>query len=116
MRREAVMSLRMHRAMDGPVELESLSDGGLDTLLDSAEDEERSMSHQRRMLHARIDDIEEGGAFGGVDAEVLLALLQEERALSDVRLQLHHWITELRLERARRLRPALPQPRRVGAV
>jgi hypothetical protein len=103
-------------AADVPVELESLSDSGLADLLEGAEDEERSMSYQRRMLHARIDATEAERSSGGADGAVLVALLQEERALSDVRLQLHHWITELRLERARRLGPVQPRLRRADAV
>ena len=74
------------------------------------------MSVQRRLLHARIDDIEAEGTSERAGAEMLHALLQEERALSDVRLQLHHWITELRLERGRRLRSAPPRLRRADAV
>lgn len=92
-----------------PAEVASLTDGALTALLRRAEEEERSMSHHRRVLHARIDNIHSGtGALPEPDAELLSALQQEERALSAVRLQLHLWITELRLERGRRSHAAGP--------
>jgi len=97
-------------ADDVPAELESLTDDALVAFLQRAEDEERSMSHHRRLLHGRIDNTQMGrGAPAGFDPELLSALRQEERALSEVRLQLHLWITELRLERGRRLAPIRPQ-------
>ena len=90
-------------AQDLPAEPDSLSNGVLSALLESAEAEERLMSSHRRALHLRIDNIQVGSTMPEADVALLAALQLEERALSEVRLQLHQWITELRLERGRRL-------------
>jgi hypothetical protein len=91
-------------AAELPADVASLTNGALTALLQRAEEEERAMSHHRRVLHARIDNIPIGsGALPESEAELLCALQLEERALSEVRLQLHLRITELRLERGRRL-------------
>lgn len=80
-------------------EVASLSNAALTTLLKAVESEELSLSRHRRVMHDRIDVMHERNG----DSPELAALRQEERELSERRLQLHRQITELRLERSRRL-------------
>lgn len=57
---------------------------------------ERSVSAQRRMLHARIDFIRTQGTQSHVVAQQVTYLMKKERALSDQRALLHNEIDELR--------------------
>ena len=68
-------------------------------LLDTLDQEEATLSKQRRLLHERIDQLQASNG----ETPDLVALQQEDRALSERRLLLHQQITELRLERNRRL-------------
>jgi len=78
-------------------EIASLTNAGLCALLDQAEKEERELSFRRHGLHDLMDtDSPEGRAHA-------VALAEQERQLSTRRLELHQRITELRLEKGRRL-------------
>jgi len=85
-------------------EVASLSDADLTTLLERLDGDEHLVSKQRRRLHDRIDN---PNGWGGGTLESagrsLTELRQEERELSERRLQLHRQINELRLERSRRI-------------
>jgi hypothetical protein len=88
---------------DFPDDLEPMGDGDLEALLESAEQEERLVSHRRRRMHTRLDGIAAyADTLPVTSAELLPALLQEEYELSERRLLLHQRITEIRLERGRR--------------
>jgi Spy/CpxP family protein refolding chaperone len=88
------------------IDLAKLSNGALCRLLGEAEHEEREISDRRREVHDLIDA-------SSLDAEAasdVAAMSQQERQMSAARLQLHMQITELRLEKSRRvdgLRPSL---------
>ena len=78
-------------------EIASLTNAVLCTLLEDSEKQERELSFRRHRLHDLMDaDSPEGKAHAA-------ALAQEERQLSTRRLELHQQITELRLEKNRRL-------------
>ena len=84
-------------------EITSLTNATLCMLLDDAEKEERELSFRRHGLHDLIDaDSPEGRAYA-------LASAQKERQLSTRRLELHQRITELRLEKGRRLNSFSPR-------
>jgi len=85
-------------------ELASLSNGALMRLLEEAEENERFLSEERRSLHERLDTGEpETGQASESDSSSVAALERAERALSEQRLELHQRITELRIERGRRV-------------
>ena len=78
-------------------EIASLTNAALCTLLEDAEKQEHELSFRRHGLHDLMDaNSSEGKAHA-------VALAQEERQLSTRRLELHQRITELRLEKSRRL-------------
>ena len=84
-------------------EIESLTTTSLCTLLEEAEKEERELSFRRHGLHDLMDaDSPEGKAHA-------VALVEQERQLSTRRLELHQRITELRLEKGRRLNGFKPR-------
>ena len=86
--------------------LESLPNGALMRLLEEAEEKERLLSEERRALHGQLD---EADGVSSADPGSLAALHRAERTLSEQRLELHLWITELRMERARRVSGLRPQ-------
>lgn len=86
-------------------DLTSLSNGQLMRLLSDAEEQERFLSDERRTVHHRLDNPD---GVSGSDAGSV-ALQRAERTLSERRLQLHQRITELRLERGRRVSGLRPQ-------
>ena len=84
-------------------EIESLTTTSLCALLEEAEKEERELSFRRHGLHDLMDaDSPEGKAHA-------VALVEQERQLSTRRLELHQRITELRLEKGRRLNGFKPR-------
>jgi len=88
-------------------DLASLSNGELMRLLSDAEEQERFLSEERRTVHHRLDSPD---GVSGAEADSLAALQHAERTISERRLELHQRITELRMERGRRvsgLRPRL---------
>ena len=88
-------------------DLASLSNGELMRLLSDAEEQERFLSEERRTVHYRLDSPD---GVSGAEADSLAALQHAERTISERRLELHQRITELRMERGRRvsgLRPRL---------
>ena len=78
-------------------EIASLTNAALCTLLEEAEKQERELSFRRHGLHDLMDAHSPEGKAHAV------ALVEQERQLSTRRLELHQRITELRLEKGRRL-------------
>jgi hypothetical protein len=76
-----------------------LSNRALCTMLEEAEQEERSLSDRRRELHTLID----ARSVHATNGFELGQMRRKERELSTDRLQLHQRILELRLEKSRRI-------------
>jgi hypothetical protein len=88
-----------------------LPSAALTELIERIENEERILSKQRHLLHARIDSLQvRSGDTSEFAVELLASLQREERVLSDRRLHLHQQITELRLEQSRRLASSESHP------
>jgi hypothetical protein len=81
------------------IDLAKLSNGALCRILEEAEHEEREISDRRREVHDMID----ASPLGDEAASDVAAMSQQERQMSAARLQLHMRITELRLEKSRRI-------------
>ena len=89
-------------------DLASLSNGALLRLLKEAQENERFLSEERRSVHHQLDNPD---GLSGPGADSLVALQRAERTISERRLQLHQWITELRMERGRRVSGSRPHLR-----
>jgi hypothetical protein len=84
-------------------DIAALSNAALSALLKEAEREERGLSDRRQELHDLIDaDHGDPDSSPGLEFEIS-ALARREREVSTRRLELHRRITELRLEKNRRV-------------
>jgi len=77
----------------------SLSNADLMKLLETLDSQQIVLSVRRRELHSQIDHLQRENG----DTSEVAALQEEERRLSNTRLQLHQRINELRIERGRRV-------------
>lgn len=93
------------------VDLGALSNSALTTQLEQFEGLERLVSKQRGLLHDYLDATAQanGNGISAAAEGLLVAIQEEERSLSERRLQLHQQINGLRIERSKRL-TALREP------
>jgi predicted DCC family thiol-disulfide oxidoreductase YuxK len=98
-RRIADRCKRMGSYLVIPDGIASLSNKALVAMLRGLEEEERLLSHRRRLIHDRIDRLQlERADASEADLEPLEALQYQEARLSERRLQVHKRIAELRIE------------------